>query len=74
MKKQTLKAILAASLIVTGFVGCGPETVVAVAGVTQAATAVGAVAGTVWAIKSIENVSVDTEKKRLEIDAYQRGN
>lgn len=74
MKSQTLKLMMAASLMLTGFVGCGPETVVAIATVTQAATAAGAVAGTVWAVKSIENVSLDTEIKRLEIEAIQHGN
>lgn len=73
MKTRMLRVALTACLIASSAVGCGPEVAALVALSTQTATVVGAVAGTVWLVKSIENVSLDTEKKRLEIQAIQDG-
>ena len=73
MKRSAFKFVVAACLLMTSTVGCGPEVAAVVAVVPQAVAAVGALAGTVWVLKSIENVSLDTEKKRLEIQAIQDG-
>lgn len=73
MKRSALKFVVAACVLMASTVGCGPEVAAVVAIGTQAATAVGALAGTVWVLKSIENVSLDTEKKRLEIQSIQDG-
>ena len=80
MKSVTKKLALAWCVMATGVVGCGPETValIAVAGSTAAAIApvvavVGGVATTVWVFKTIENVSMDTEKKKLEIQGIHDG-
>jgi hypothetical protein len=40
---------------------------------TQAATFVGAIAGAMWMVKSVENVSLDTRLKTLQIQAMQDG-
>ena len=71
MKNNLMRAALAC--LIVSVVGCGPE-IVAVAAVTaQVAPVVGAVAGTVWLCKSIENVSLDNDKKRLEVQALSDG-
>lgn len=73
MKRSVFKFVVAACVLMASTVGCGPEVAAVVAIGTQAATTFGALAGTVWLLKSIENVSLDTEKKRLEIQAIQDG-
>lgn len=80
MRSPVLKTVVAGCLMASGVVGCGPETValIAVAGGTAAAIApvvavIGGVATTVWVLKTIENVSLDTEKKKLEIQGIHDG-
>lgn len=73
MKKIPLKVAITACLIAASLVGCGPETVAIVAVATKVAAVTGTIAGTVWMLKSIENVTLDTHKKRLEIRAMQDG-
>lgn len=72
MKNKLMRAVMAACLIVS-VVGCGPETVALVVATTQAATFVGAIAGAMWMVKSVENVSLDTRLKTLQIQAMQDG-
>lgn len=67
MKSQGLKIALTACLMMLSIVGCGPEIVAVAAVATEVVPVIGAVAGTVWLCKSIENVSLDNEKKRLEV-------
>ncbi len=73
MKTKWMKLLLVACLLVSGVVGCGPEAVAIVTLATQAAVVTTTVAGAVWLLKDIENISLDTEKKRLEIRAIQNG-
>lgn len=73
MKSSALRLVMAACVLMASTVGCGPEVAAVVAVAPQAVAAFGALAGTVWMLKSIENVSLDTEKKRLEIQAIQDG-
>ena len=74
MKSYLLKVVVVACLTVSGVVGCGPEAAVLIALTTQTAAVVGGVATTVWLFKTIENVTLDTEKKKLEIQAIHNGN
>lgn len=73
MKTKWTNRMLVACLLMSGVVGCGPEVVVLAATAAQLGTIVGAVGGTVWLLKNIENVSLDTEKKKLEIQALHNG-
>ena len=72
-KTKWMTLPLVACLLVSGVVGCGPEAVVLATAATQLGAVVGAVGGTVWLLKNIENVSLDTEKKKLEIQALHNG-
>ena len=72
MKMRLMKSVLLGALVVSGVVGCGPEVAVVAPVVMDAAAAAGTIGGTVWLYKSIENVSLDTEKKELEIEAIRQ--
>ncbi|MDX1968844.1 MAG: hypothetical protein SFV23_16840 [Planctomycetaceae bacterium] len=74
MKKPWANLLLVACLLGSGVVGCGPEVAVIATAATQMGAIVGTIGGTVWLLKTIENVSLDTEKKKLEIRAIQDGN
>lgn len=73
MNKIPFKVAITVCLIAASIVGCGPETIAIVAVATKVAAVTGTIAGTVWMLKSIENVSLDTQKKKLEIRAMQDG-
>jgi hypothetical protein len=73
MKKRFVGHAVVACVMCGMFLGCGPETAAIVAVGAQCATAAGTIAGTAWLLKNIENVSLDTEKKKLEVRAIQDG-
>jgi hypothetical protein len=61
------------SLLVSGVAGCGPEVVALTTAVVQLAPLFGVVGGAVLLLQNIENVSLDTAKKRLEVQALEGG-
>ncbi len=73
MRKQALNVVVVGCLLASGVVGCGPEVVAVIAVAGGMATAIAPVVGVIWLCKNIENVSMDTEKKKLEIQGIHDG-
>ena len=68
MKTNTVKLLVTGLLMVSSLVGCGAETIGAIA---VGAKLGAAGAGGIYILKQIENLSLDNQKKALEIRAIQ---
>lgn len=68
---KTVNVVGMMVLIASTLVGCGPEVVALSAAATQIAPIAGTIGGTVLLVKTIEGMSLDNEKKSLEIQALQ---
>ena len=71
MKMRLMKSVLLGAVVVSGIVGCGPEVAIIAPIAADAAATAGAVGGAVWLYKNIENVTLDTQKKNLEIEVIR---